>query len=363
MTTKVPIAFVKNNLKEKAFVKNAEQIISEIVVDDHFADGLFRIEEQKFLDVIFGFDRSDDYQLVTRIFNGETRGVFASRSPHRPNGMGITTVYLRERKGNVLIVSGLDALDGTPVYDLKPTDFSFYRNLEAVDDSTLSRPRFNIEKHISRSESRALLQQAGQLHGHYCPGLALGVLAAMHGMEQFRHLSDGMEDLLAIVETNNCFSDGVQYVTGCTFGNNALIFKDYGKNAVAICDREGKGFRIRARNDMRAVVDQLFPEFNRLFEKVVVKRDHRPEFKQKFRDISQKASFGLLDIPFDDLFEVKETKATIPDYASIEQSLVCEKCGEMFMASRGHKQNDVVICNSCLDIRHPFLDGYGIHCS
>jgi tRNA (Thr-GGU) A37 N-methylase len=49
-------------------------------------------------------------------------GVFATRSAHRPNPVGLTLVQLIERKENVLVVKGLDALDGTPVLDVKPFD-------------------------------------------------------------------------------------------------------------------------------------------------------------------------------------------------------------------------------------------------
>jgi tRNA-Thr(GGU) m(6)t(6)A37 methyltransferase TsaA len=363
MTTIEPIAFVRNELKEKRIVKNAEKIISEIVVEDRFAEGLFKIEEQKFIDILFWFHQSESYQLVPRIFNGETRGVFASRSPNRPNGIGVTTVNLIGRKGNSLIVSGLDAIDGTPVLDLKPVDFSFYRNLGMMDDVPSSRPRFNIEKHISRGESRALLQQAGQIHGHYCPGLSMGVMTAMHLLDLMKHTSDGMEDLLAFVETNNCFSDGVQYVSGCTFGNNALIFHDYGKNAVTFTNREGQGYRVRARNDIRAFIGKRFPDFNTLFEKVVVEKNHDLKSKKLFKKASLEASFGMLDIPFEEMIEVKEKKVVVPGYAPIEESVVCQKCGEMFMVSRGENQNGSVVCNNCIDIHHPFLDGYGIHCS
>jgi tRNA-Thr(GGU) m(6)t(6)A37 methyltransferase TsaA len=361
MTSIEPIAFVKNELKEKRFVKNADQLISEIVVESRFAEGLFKIEDQKYIDVLFGFHKSDNYQLVPRIFNGETRGVFASRSPNRPNSIGVTTVKLIERKGNTLFVTGLDAIDGTPVLDLKTSDFSFCRNLGVMDDVPLTRPRFNIEKHISRGESRALLQQAGQIHGHYCPGLAMGVMATMHVLDAMRPNSDGMEDLLAFVETNNCFSDGVQYVSGCTFGNNALIFQDYGKNAVTFSNRQGEGYRIRTRNDIRELIGKRFPDFNSLFEKVVVGRNHDSGLKKQFRQASLDASFGLLDIPVEEIFEIRKKKIIIPEYAPIEESVVCDKCGEIFMTSRGKYQNGSVVCNSCLDIHHPFLDGYGIH--
>src|SRR5664280_2902492 len=48
----------------------------------------------------------------------------------------------------------------------------------------------------------------------------------------------GMEEVVAIVECNNCFTDGIQVVTGCTFGNNALIYKDLSKTAVTVARRE-----------------------------------------------------------------------------------------------------------------------------
>lgn len=362
MYTFDPIALVKNELKEKHFVKNAGDIISEIVVSERFVDGLLRIEEQNYIDVVFAFHQSDDYKLITPIFNGEIRGVFASRSPNRPNGIGVTTVCLLERRDNTLIVSGLDALDGTPVLDLKPADFSFYRNLESIKDSTVFSPRINIEKHISRGEVRALLHQAGQIHGHYCPGLAMGVIGTTHVMNILRQTSDGMEDLLAMVETNNCFSDGVQFVSGCTFGNNALIFHDFGKNAVTIATRKGSGVRVRAKNDIREVIGRYSPEFNPLFETVVKEKNHTPELKQKFGAVSREASFGMLEIPFDEMFEVNDAQVEIPDYAPIEASAICDECGEVFMSSRGATKNGSVSCHACSNIRQAFLDGYGIHC-
>lgn len=362
MMTFEPIGRVKNELKEKQFIKNAENIVSEIIIEVDYLDGLYKIDEQKYIDILFGFHQSEGYKMITPVFNGETRGVFASRSPNRPNGIGVTTVRLLERKGNKLVVTGLDALSDSPVFDIKPSDFSFQRNINSRDDAMPSRPRINIEKHISRGESRALLHQAGELHGHFCPGLSMGVMATMHVMDLMRQSSDGMEDFLAFVETNNCFSDGVQYISGCTFGNNALIFQDYGKNALSLVDRNGRGFRVRAKNDIRQVIGSLFPDFNPLFEKVVVEKNHEESLKQSFREVSKDASFGILEIPFDEMFDLQEVKLKIPDYAPIEESSICDECGEVFMSSRGICLNGRRICHACNDIHHPFLDGYGIHC-
>ncbi|MEM2924481.1 MAG: FmdE family protein [Methanocellales archaeon] len=76
-----------------------------------------------------------------------------------------------------------------------------------------------------------------------------------------------MEEVLAIVETNNCFSDGIQFVTGCTFGNNALIYRDYGKIAMTFWRRDGKGIRIAVRPDINELLKKRYPELRQLFRK------------------------------------------------------------------------------------------------
>jgi tRNA-Thr(GGU) m(6)t(6)A37 methyltransferase TsaA len=73
--------------------------------------------------VVFVFHRAEGYNLLQhpRGDRGRPqRGVFALRSPNRPNPIGITEVELLAIEGNILTVRGLDALDGTPVLDLKP---------------------------------------------------------------------------------------------------------------------------------------------------------------------------------------------------------------------------------------------------
>jgi len=72
-----------------------------------------------------------------------------------------------------------------------------------------------------------LLMKAKEFHGHICPFLAIGVRMSVLAMEKLGIGKDEMasvrEDVLAIVECNNCLTDGVQVATGCTFGNNSLI--------------------------------------------------------------------------------------------------------------------------------------------
>ncbi|MDP3062861.1 MAG: tRNA (N6-threonylcarbamoyladenosine(37)-N6)-methyltransferase TrmO [Chloroflexota bacterium] len=101
-----------------------ESVVSEVVVDDAYAEALDGIEEFSHIIVIFYFHRSEP-PTALRIHPERRQelplvGIFATRSPMRPNPIGVTTVRLLERRGNVLRVQGLDAIDGTPVLDIKP---------------------------------------------------------------------------------------------------------------------------------------------------------------------------------------------------------------------------------------------------
>lgn len=85
------------------------------------APGLKDIDSFSHIILLYIFDRSSDVQLVRLPFLDDTpHGVFASRHPCRPNGIGLSIVKLDELNGNVIDVSGIDVLDGTPLIDLKP---------------------------------------------------------------------------------------------------------------------------------------------------------------------------------------------------------------------------------------------------
>jgi tRNA-Thr(GGU) m(6)t(6)A37 methyltransferase TsaA len=86
-----------------------------------FETGLTDIEGFSHLFVLWLFDRSEGYELLASP-PGESRahGLFATRSPRRPNPIGLTVVELLDRHGPRLHVKGVDMLDGTPVLDIKP---------------------------------------------------------------------------------------------------------------------------------------------------------------------------------------------------------------------------------------------------
>ncbi|HEY4800605.1 MAG TPA: tRNA (N6-threonylcarbamoyladenosine(37)-N6)-methyltransferase TrmO [Bacteroidia bacterium] len=123
------------NLKPVAFVKNSRTeviddhwggIISEIELADHIpAAALEGISGYSHLEIIFFFDKLKKEELIfARRPRGNPdypmTGIFAQRAKVRPNSLGLCTVELIEHKGRILIVKNLDAINGTPVLDIKP---------------------------------------------------------------------------------------------------------------------------------------------------------------------------------------------------------------------------------------------------
>jgi len=99
---------------------NREEI-SEVEVFKKFEEGLKDIERFSHIILIYWFHQSQGYSLtVTPPGDTKPRGLFATRSPNRPSPLGLSVVELLAREGNVLKVKGLDAIDGTPLLDIKP---------------------------------------------------------------------------------------------------------------------------------------------------------------------------------------------------------------------------------------------------
>jgi tRNA (adenine37-N6)-methyltransferase len=125
MFTPQPIGFIRSpytNTSEipKGFgAKHDAEGVLEIL--PQFQTGLTDIEGFSHLFVLWEFDRSEGYELSGRPpIDDRPHGVFATRSPRRPNPIALTVVELLRREGARLHVRGLDMLDGTPILDIKP---------------------------------------------------------------------------------------------------------------------------------------------------------------------------------------------------------------------------------------------------
>jgi tRNA-Thr(GGU) m(6)t(6)A37 methyltransferase TsaA len=125
MFTSQPIGFVSSPYKNASEIPKGlgakHEADGVLKILPEFERGLTDIEGFSHLIVIWEFDRSHGFELLgTPPSDHRPHGVFATRSPRRPNPIGLTIVELRRREGIELHVRGVDMLDGTPILDIKP---------------------------------------------------------------------------------------------------------------------------------------------------------------------------------------------------------------------------------------------------
>ncbi len=115
---KTPFKYMKDSPRQPVFSDGAEGTIK---IYKQYIKGLEGLEKYKHIVVLFYFNRFRDYKLTaTPPSTNSTRGIFASRSPQRPNHIGISVVELLKVEADILTVRNIDMLDGTPVIDIKP---------------------------------------------------------------------------------------------------------------------------------------------------------------------------------------------------------------------------------------------------
>jgi tRNA-Thr(GGU) m(6)t(6)A37 methyltransferase TsaA len=120
-----PIGYVSSPYKTTSEVPRGlgakHDVAGELKILSDFEPGLTDIEGFSHLYVIWAFDRSEGFNLLGKPpTDNREHGVFATRSPYRPNPIGLTVVELLGREGTLLKVKGVDMLDGTPILDIKP---------------------------------------------------------------------------------------------------------------------------------------------------------------------------------------------------------------------------------------------------
>jgi len=221
--------------------------------------------------------------------------------------------------------------------------------------------RAEIEGLIARHDLQALLLKAGELHGHFCSYLTMGLKAGCVAVRELATQSTGMEEVVAIVETNNCFSDGIQMATGCSFGNNALVFRDLGKTAFTLARRDGQSVRVALKPGHQERFGDRFPEASTLFDKLVRRREEpAPGERERMMQLWREISFAYIEVPEEELFQVEHRVTRLPAYAPIFASATCSECGEDVMESRLRLKDGQPICMDCAGVEQYVLDGSGM---
>lgn len=115
----------------------SSETVGRVEVLKEFAPGLKDIEGFSHIYLLYWLDRAGEIKMVRPTFlDDEPHGIYASRHPCRPNGIGLSIVKLSKRENNVLFVEGVDMLDKTPLLDIKPYIPKFDTIQDAVEGWT-----------------------------------------------------------------------------------------------------------------------------------------------------------------------------------------------------------------------------------
>ncbi len=128
-----PIGFFHTDFNRETGAPRQGRLMPEskgiIILDKKYSKALRDLDNFEYIYVLFYFHQADAWQSIVMPRTGKkTRGLFATRAPHRPNPIGLTLVKLEKIEDNKLFVSGVDAFNKTPVLDIKP----FFPDLDFV---------------------------------------------------------------------------------------------------------------------------------------------------------------------------------------------------------------------------------------
>jgi formylmethanofuran dehydrogenase subunit E len=185
-----------------------------------------------------------------------------------------------------------------------------------------------------------------KLHGHKCPAMPLGLRAGAAALNRLSASHTGDSALLALVELGDnhcatCFADGVQTITGCTFGKGNIQKLGYGKWGLTLIDKKrGKAVRVVPRAEVMMANKQT--EFFQNYRMKGVPPTKVPP------EVVEPLIEKVLNAPQENLLQVSEAF----DYPYEEpphsfSSFVCEECGEMVVEEYGRVKNGKKVCIPC----------------
>jgi formylmethanofuran dehydrogenase subunit E len=189
-----------------------------------------------------------------------------------------------------------------------------------------------------------LIKQTIDFHGHWCPGLAIGIRAAEWALKEMGKASD--EEIVAVVETDMCGVDAIQYLTGCTFGKGNLIHRDYGKNAFTFYRRrDGKAMRLVTRPTIYGDTESTLGRLNRKMQSEGLSEEERKTWQETRAEITRR----IMESDLKAVFDFKAPQGPVPKKARVLGSLMCDSCGERVMESRTRRFNGQILCIPCFE--------------
>ena len=178
-------------------------------------------------------------------------------------------------------------------------------------------------------ENKSILEiyeQCVRFHGHRCPGLAVGVRAAVEAARLLSLSFSQDEDTVCITENDACGVDGIQCVLGCSAGKGNLIFRIRGKQAFNVYDRRtGKNVRLILKAYAKEKAAAAYPE--------LPKREAGARY--------------ILEAPMEEVFSQGPAVFPMPEEARHFASYDCELCGESTAEPYIRLQEGKRVCPAC----------------
>ncbi|MBT3377526.1 MAG: formylmethanofuran dehydrogenase [Lentisphaerae bacterium] len=162
-----------------------------------------------------------------------------------------------------------------------------------------------------------------RLHGHVCPGSAMGYRMACSALDRIEEMGIGSRELMAIVENNKCGTDSLQCVTGCTFGKGKVLFDDHGKSVYTL-------FSSKTRKGVR----------------VVFFGDRIPANVREDRDVFMR---WILEAPEESILRFSEVTIDRPLPERTRESVSCAVCGEGVNTNRVRESGGRQLCIPCAE--------------
>ncbi len=194
--------------------------------------------------------------------------------------------------------------------------------------------------------SREYLDDALRFHGHKCPAMPLGLRAAETAMNRLGVERTGGKDLLALVELGedhcaHCYADGIQVLTGCTFGKGNIRQLGYGKFGLTLVDRKtGRAVRVVPRAEV-----QLETQKTDFFQKYRMKGVPPTEVPE---EVVQPLIDKVMAAPAEALFRIGEVQQYREEKKPESfRNFVCEECGELVVEDYGRLKEGKKVCIPC----------------
>jgi len=188
------------------------------------------------------------------------------------------------------------------------------------------------------------IKDTTSFHGHWCPGLAIGIRAAEWALKEMGKSPD--EEIVAVVETDMCGVDAIQYLTGCTFGKGNLVHKDYGKNAFTFYRRrDEKAMRLVLRPTIYGDTGPLMRKLHHKMQAEGLSNEEEKTWKETRAATSKR----IMESDMTQVFDFKAPEGEVPKKARILASLTCASCGEPVMETRTRRFNEQVLCIPCFE--------------